>query len=91
MKVNRPIPEHVQSSSSTSHEDTLLLLDLVMERRRTDGLKKRVSHQPGPLTLCQEAMIRAMGLEKKREGPAAHLATRLSWNCKTAASTTGGI
>merc|ERR1711874_563667 len=69
VQVNRPIPETTISNLANSHEDPLLLLDLMRHKRQQEGQKKK-----------KEA-------ERSRSMGRCHL----SWNCKTAASTTGGI
>ena len=43
MQVNRPIPETTISNLANSHEDTLLLLDLMRHKRQQEGQKKRVN------------------------------------------------
>ena len=40
--MNRPIPETTISNLANSHEDTLLLLDLMRHKRQQEGQKKRV-------------------------------------------------
>merc|ERR1712037_177627 len=55
---NRPIPEKTINNLGSSTEDTLLLLDLMRQKKQQEN-------------------------EQKKMGP------QLSWNCKTAASTTG--
>ena len=42
VQVNRPIPETTISNLANSHEDTLLLLDLMRHKRQQEGQKKRV-------------------------------------------------
>merc|ERR1712109_42260 len=83
VQVNRPIPETTISNLANSHEDTLLLLDLMRHKRQQEGQKKR------------ENMIREMALQQKQKKEAERSRSmgtcHLSWNCKTAASTTGGI
>merc|ERR1712223_1089587 len=69
VQVNRLIPETTISNLANSHEDTLLLLDLMRHKRQQEGQKQK-----------KEA-------ERSRSMGTCHL----SWNCKTAASTTGGI
>merc|ERR1712027_21019 len=66
VQVNRPIPETTINNLANSHEDTLLLLDLMRHKRQQEGQKKR---------------------QERERSASCHL----SWNCKTAASTTGGI
>jgi len=81
VKENRPIPEQTITNLADSHEDTLLLLDLMRQKRMKEGAQKR------------EAMIRELGLAKKQakqQISSPHLECQLSWNCKTATSTTGG-
>ena len=41
--MNRPIPETTISNLANSHEDTLLLLDLMRHKRQQEGQKKRVN------------------------------------------------
>ena len=41
--MNRPIPETTINNLANSHEDTLLLLDLMRHKRQQEGQKKRVS------------------------------------------------
>merc|ERR1712109_377971 len=41
VQVNRPIPETTISNLANSHEDTLLLLDLMRHKRQQEGQKKR--------------------------------------------------
>merc|ERR1711981_948662 len=79
VQVNRPIPETTISNLANSHEDTLLLLDLMRHKRRQEGQKKR------------ENMIREMALQQKKKKEQERSACHLSWTCKTAPSTTGGI
>merc|ERR1712158_47450 len=81
VQVNRPIPETTINNLANSHEDTLLLLDLMRHKRQQEGQKKR------------EDMIREMALQqkKKKQERERSASCHLSWNCKTAASTTGGI
>merc|ERR1711936_1079789 len=79
VQVNRPIPETTISNLANSHEDTLLLLDLMRHKRQQEGQKKR------------ENMIREMALQQKKKKEQERSACHLSWNCKTATSTTGGI
>ena len=43
VQVNRPIPETTISNLANSHEDTLLLLDLMRHKRQQEGQKKRVN------------------------------------------------
>ena len=40
--MNRPIPETTINNLANSHEDTLLLLDLMRHKRQQEGQKKRV-------------------------------------------------
>ena len=40
--MNRPIPETTINNLANSHEDTLLLLDLMRHKREQEGKKKRV-------------------------------------------------
>jgi hypothetical protein len=42
VKENRPIPEKTTNNMTNSHEDTLLLLDLMRQKRADEGQKKRV-------------------------------------------------
>merc|ERR1712226_545839 len=80
VQVNRPIPETTINNLANSHEDTLLLLDLMRHKREQEGKKKR------------EDMIREMALQqRKKKEEERSSSCHLSWNCKTAASTTGGI
>merc|ERR1712110_1062556 len=79
VQVNRPIPETTINNPANSHEDTLLLLDLMRHKRQQEGQKKR------------EDMIREMALQQKKRKQEERSGCHLSWNCKTAASTTGGI
>ena len=46
VQVNRPIPETTISNLANSHEDTLLLLDLMRHKRQQEGQKKRVNLIP---------------------------------------------
>merc|ERR1712223_2000099 len=46
VQVNRPIPETTISNLANSHEDTLLLLDLMRHKRQQEGQKKRVKLIP---------------------------------------------
>merc|ERR1712037_924650 len=70
----------LNSNLTNSHEDTLLLLDLMRHKRQQEGQKKR------------EDMIREMALQqKKKKEEESSGSCHLSWNCKTATSTTGGI
>merc|ERR1711910_84674 len=55
VQVNRPIPETTISNLANSHEDTLLLLDLMRHKRQQEGQKKR------------ENMIREMALQQKKK------------------------
>merc|ERR1711978_80496 len=68
VQVNRPIPETTISNLANSHEDTLLLLDLMRHKRQQEGQQKKEAERSRSMGRCP-----------------------LSWNCKTAASTTGGI
>ena len=78
--VDVPIPETTIANLSNSHEDTLLLLDLVRQKRKNEGQKKR------------EEMIREMAMQQKlKQKPSSSEITQLSWNSKTAASTRSGI
>merc|ERR1711953_214733 len=74
VQVNRPIPETTISNLANSHEDTLLLLDLMRHKRQQEGQKKR------------ENMIREMAMQQKQKKEAERStgACHLSWNCKTA-------
>merc|ERR1712141_53208 len=54
VQVNRPIPEKTINNLANSHEDTLLLLDLMRHKRQQEGQKKR------------EDMIREMALQQKK-------------------------
>ena len=78
--VDVPIPETTIANLSNSHEDTLLLLDLVRQKRKNEGQKKR------------EEMIREMAMQQKlKQKPSSSEIAQLSWNSKTAASTRSGI
>jgi len=82
VKVHRPIPEATIDQLTNSHEDTLLLLDVLRQTKVKEGQKKR------------ENMIRELALQQKTKKELARPADsycKLSWNCKTAASTTFGI
>ena len=50
--MNRPIPETTISNLANSHEDTLLLLDLMRHKRQQEGQKKRV--RTDKVTRCPE-------------------------------------
>jgi len=79
---NRPIPEKTINNLGSSTEDTLLLLDLMRQKKQQENEQKK------------EARIRQMALEQKQKKEAmrgVQMGPQLSWNCKTAASTTGGI
>ena len=43
--MNRPIPETTINNLANSHEDTLLLLDLMRHKRQQEGQKKRVRNE----------------------------------------------
>ena len=45
VQVNRPIPETTINNLANSHEDTLLLLDLMRHKRQQEGQKKRVRNE----------------------------------------------
>jgi len=79
---NRPIPEKTINNIGSSTEDTLLLLDLMRQKKQAENERKK------------EARIREMALQQKQKKEATRgvqMGPQLSWNCKTAASTTGGI
>jgi len=79
--VHKPIPEKTINNLSDSHEDTLLLLDLIKQKKAKEGQQKK------------DAMIRAMALQQKekRQQQQQDSYCKLSWNSKTAARTTGGL
>ena len=80
MVVDVPIPETTMANLTNSHEDTLLLLDLMRQKRKSEGQKKR------------EEMIREMAMQQKlKQKPSSGETAKLSWNSKTAASTRSGI
>ena len=50
--MNRPIPETTINNLANSHEDTLLLLDLMRHKRQQEGQKKRVRIYRVPFLTC---------------------------------------
>merc|ERR1712165_545985 len=59
VQVNRPIPETTISNLANSHEDTLLLLDLMRHKRQQEGQKKRENmiREVAPLVELQDSRV----------------------------------
>ena len=67
MLVDTPTPP--QTSKDSYYEDTMLLLDMVREKKQKENQEKKVWVQNKKLriTMFQDAKIRAMALEQKRK------------------------
>jgi len=79
---NRPIPKKTTDNLVSSHEETLLLLDMCRQKKADENAKKK------------DMRIRELAMQQKQrqeEQRGAQQYAALSWNPKTAASTTGGI
>jgi len=70
VKENRPIPEATINKLANSHEDTLLLLELIRQKKAKENRQKK------------DAMIRAMALEQKETLEASRHPQycQLTWN-----------
>merc|ERR1712241_417455 len=67
VQVNRPIPETTISNLANSHEDTLLLLDLMRHKRQQEGQKKRVANEVADMEVDKVAYP---GKHDSRDGAA---------------------